>query len=126
LQQTGWRRTSSKNFFMSTKGSTSASRQMNAADLSLESTKRRADYDRAKLKKLKITSPDTSKMHSVTYGGTTYYFKNKKKLDKFLREDKHHEILGVAIPLADQHKPNVNERFNNTNQKIDDHGSEEL
>jgi len=111
---------------MNKKPSISAARQMNASDFALESTKRQARFDRAKIKKMDIKSPDVSKMHSVTYGNSTYYFKNKKKLDKFIRENKHYEILGMKIPEEDQHKPIINERFSKLNQKIDNNESQEL
>jgi len=126
LWQTGWRRIYLRRFMMSEKGSTSALRQMNASDLTLESTKRQARFDRAKIKKMDIKSPDISKMHSVKYGNSTYFFRNKKKLDKFIREDKHYEILGMNVREEDKHKPIINEKFSKLNQNLDDYESDKL
>ena len=127
MWQTGWRRIYLRRFTMSEKGSTtSAARQMNASDLSLESTKRQARFDKAKLKKANIVSPDVSKMHSVKYGNSTYFFRNKKKLDKFIREDKHYEILGMNVREEDKHKPTINEKFSKLNQNPDDYESDKL
>ena len=92
---------------------------MKIGDVGIDSPRRMARYDRAKIKKLNIISPDTTKMHSVAYGNTTYYFRNKKKMDKFVSENLHYQILGVYIHPEDRHVPDINERFSNNNQILE-------
>lgn len=51
-----------------------------------------ARKDRETLKRKKIKSPDIKKMYSLKIGKTTYYFYDKKKLEKFkekLKDEKH-------------------------------------
>ena len=85
-------------------------------ELVRDSTKRQARYDREKLKKLKIKSPDTGKMHRVSYGNSHYFFKTKKKMYTFIEGDKHYEILGMKMHKEDRVKPIIEEKFSHTNQ----------
>ena len=79
---------------------------------SFDSPKRMARQDRAKIKKLNIKSPDTTKMHSVTYGGTMYFFRTKRKMDTFIKEEKHKQLRGIKIHQDDERKPTIDEKFN--------------
>ena len=90
---------------------TSAARDMaKTRELARDSTKRQARYDREKLKKLKIKSPDTGKMHRVSYGNSHYFFHNKKKMNKFVEDNKHYEILGMNLHVEDRVEPVIEEK----------------
>ena len=103
---------------MSERGS--AARDMSPGGF--DSPKRMARQDRAKIKKKGIKSPDTTKMHSVTYGGTAYFFRSRRKMNAFIKEEKHKLLMGIKIHQDDAHKPSIEEKFNflNKNNKSDE------
>ncbi len=97
-------------------GSSAARDMAKTRELVRDSTKRQARYDREKIKKMKIKSPDTGKMHRVSYGNSHYFFKTKKKMYKFIDEDKHYEILGMDLHQEDRVEPVIEEKISHTNQ----------
>ncbi len=99
------------------RGRSSAARQMACG---VESPKTQACWDKARIKRLRIKSPDTTKMHSVRYGKTTYFFRNKRKMDTFIRNEKHKELRGLKIKEEDEVSPvtNLHERMGNRFEDI--------
>ena len=100
------------------RGRSSAARQMACG---VESPKTQARWDKARIKRLRIKSPDTTKMHSVRYGKTTYFFRNKRKMDTFIRNEKHKELRGLKVREEDEDSPitslrdRMNRRFEDIN-----------
>jgi len=97
---------------------------MKTGVIGLDGTQRMARFDRATIKKKKIKSPDTTKMHSVKYENTTYFFYNKKKMNQFIERDKHHELIGLYLTDEDKARPTINERFSFLNKNIQKNGTD--
>jgi hypothetical protein len=74
-------------------------------DIRLDSTRRLARYDSAKIKRLKIKSPNTKKMHCARYGNTEYFFHTKRKMETFIRRGTHYHLLKIFIHPEDREEP---------------------
>ncbi len=89
---------------------------------SFDSPKRMARQDRAKIKKKGIVSPDVRKMHSVMYGNTTYFFRSRRKMNTFIKEERHKVLRGIKIHEDDENKPIIDEKFNFLNKNNKSNG----
>jgi len=93
------------------------SRKTKMGEIVRHSTTRLASDDRRMIKRLKIKSPDTTKMHSVKYGKTVYFFKNKRKLEAFIRNEKHKELRNFDVGEENEDIP-VAKLYNKINKKF--------
>lgn len=91
-------------------------------DITLDGSKRMARLDEQRIKRAKIKSPNTGKMHRVSYGNTTYFFYNKKKMNRFIEKNIHHQLLGIHLDEENRHKPDITEKFNMLNLKLKEDG----